>query len=424
MRFAPLHMLGLGYMEKNTGQSFVIVDDDPLIATTMQALLSDDGHTVVVITSGKEALDKIPGIAPDCVLLDLMMPGIDGFTVIQELAKDKRLADTRYIVVSAKSYEFDRQQAFRHGAHGYVIKPINPNTFVERVTRILGDHMNLSFWGCRGTLPVPGQGTVRYGGNTSCVSVEFPRGELFIFDAGSGIKALSNHLLQQDRKRIEGKIFISHPHWDHINSLPFFVPLYMQGNEFEVLGAQHGDLTMRQIASAQMEGVYFPITLKEFGARVYFHDLREETLEIDNVTVSTMLLSHPGVCLGYRIDYGGRSICYITDNEMFLEDSEFHNPHYEEKLANFVRGCDVLITDSTYTDEEYVSKVGWGHSCISKVAKLAHAGEVKNLALFHHDPDQDDDDIDAKLETAQKLLKDMESGTLCTAPKEGDNIRV
>ncbi len=407
-------------MNKNGTHNFVIVDDDPMVAKVMQTLLTEKGHKASVFTSGKEAVSKIPDLAPDCVLLDLMMPGVDGFSVIKELTKDKRLAKTRFVVVSAKSYEFDRQQAFRDGAHGYLIKPINPNTFAETVVRILGDHMNLSFWGCRGTLPVLGEGSLRYGGNTSCVSIEFPRDELFIFDAGSGIKSLSNHLLKQSRKRIDGKIFISHPHWDHINSLPFFVPLYMQGNEFEILGAQHGDLTMRQIASAQMEGVYFPITLKEFAARVYFRNLREEVLDIGNVTVSTMLLSHPGVCLGYRVDYGGRSVCYITDNEMFLDDSEFYNAHYESKLADFVRGCDILITDSTYSDEEYVSKVGWGHSCISKVAKLAHAGEVKQLFLFHHDPDQTDDDIDVKLETTQKTLSDMGSSTVCLAPKEGD----
>jgi len=411
-------------MGKNGANSFVIVDDDPMMAQTMQTLLAKDGHKVTVFNSGKEALEQIPAIAPDCVLLDLMMPGIDGFSVIKELTKQESLSATRYIVVSAKAYEFDRQQAFRDGAHGYLTKPINPNTFAEQVVRMIGDHMNLSFWGCRGTLPVPGEGSLRYGGNTSCVSIEFPRDELFIFDAGSGIKALSNHLLQQKRKRINGKIFISHPHWDHINSLPFFVPLYMQGNEFEILGAQHGDLTMRQIASAQMEGVYFPITLKEFAARVYFRNLREEVLQIGNVSVSTMLLSHPGVCLGYRVDYGGRSICYITDNEMFLDDSEFYNSYYEGKLADFVRGCDVLITDSTYSDAEYVSKVGWGHSCISKVVDLAHAGEVKQLFLFHHDPDQNDDDIDVKLETAQKLLADLGSSTVCFAPKEGDKLQV
>ncbi len=158
-------------MKKNDTHKFVIVDDDPMVAKVMQALLSDDGHEVSLFTSGQDAVDKIPEIEPDCVLLDLMMPGVDGFSVIQELTKDSRLAETRFVVVSAKSYEFDRQQAFRDGAHGYLVKPINPNTFVETVIRILGDNMNLSFWGCRGTLPVPGEGSLRYGGNTSCVSI-------------------------------------------------------------------------------------------------------------------------------------------------------------------------------------------------------------------------------------------------------------
>lgn len=411
-------------MPELDGQSIVVVDDDDIMSAMMSELLKQSGHHVTVISSGKEALQKIPELVPDCILLDLMMPGIDGLTVLQELVKEESLADTRYIVVSAKAYEFDRQQAYRYGAHGFLTKPINPKTFVDCVARILGDYMNVSFWGVRGTLPVTGEKSLRYGGNTSCVSIEFPRDQIFIFDAGSGIKSLSDHLIAQQRKRINGKIFVSHPHWDHINALPFFVPLYVQGNEFEILGAQHGNLSMREIVSAQMDGVYFPITLTEFAARVYFRDLCEETIEIDNVSVSTMLLSHPGVCLGYRIDYNGRSVCYITDNEMFMEDNEFHNPHYEQKLADFVRGAEILITDTTYTDAEYKSKVGWGHSCVSKVANLAHAAEVKYLYLFHHDPDQDDGDIDVKLETVKEILADLESETICVAPKEGDLIRV
>ncbi len=411
-------------MVEMTSHSIVVVDDDPVMARMMEGLLSTDGHSVRTVLSGAEAIRILPELAPDCVLLDLMMPGVDGFSVLQDMMKEPSLKNTKFIVVSAKSYEFDRQQAFRHGAHGFVTKPINPNTFNERISRILGDNMNVSFWGCRGTLPVPGESSLRYGGNTSCVSIEFPRDQFFVLDAGSGIKALSDHLMTQQRNRLNGKIFISHPHWDHINALPFFVPLYVQGNEFEVLGARHGDLTMREVTSAQMEGVYFPITLKEFAARVYFRDLREETLEIDNISVETMLLSHPGVCLGYRIHYNGRSISYITDNEMFLEDSEFYNPHYETRLTDFIRGSDLLITDSTYSDAEYESKVGWGHSCISKVVKLAHSAEIKTLCLFHHDPGQSDDDIDAKLETAQTMLRDMDSTTICVAPKEGDLFAV
>lgn len=411
-------------MAKKRSYHFVIVEDDHAMAGLMAKLLIKSGHTVQHIDSGNEAIAQIPSIKPDCVLLDLMMPEVDGFTVIQELKREKGLKNTSLIVVSAKAYDFDRKQVLKQGAQGFLTKPINPATFSDRLERILGDTMSVAFWGCRGTLPVPGEQSLKYGGNTSCVSIEFPNDQLFVFDAGSGIKKLSDFLLSQQRPKIEGKIFISHPHWDHINALPFFAPLYMQGNEFEVLGAKHGDLTMREIVSAQMDGVYFPITLNEFAARLYFHDLYEETLQIGNIEVKTMLLSHPGVCLGYRVNYNGRSLCYITDNELYFEDNIHFNPRYEQSLADFIRKCDVLIIDSSFTDEEYKMKVGWGHSCISRVVDIAHKGEVKNLYLFHHEPNQTDGDIDRKFVTAQDLLTELGSKTVCHCPKEGDILMV
>lgn len=223
-------------------------------------------------------------------------------------------------------------------------------------------------------------------------------------------------------RRLEAKIFISHPHWDHINALPFFVPLFIPGNEFEILGATQGDLTVREMISNQMDGVCFPVTIREFGSRVYFRDLRGETLKINGATIETMLLSHPGYCLGYRINYNGKSVCYITDNELFLPDNDSHNARYVDMLAQFVGNADALITDTTYTDEEYKTKVGWGHSCISQVAQLAHVAKVKTLYIFHHDPDQDDNAIDRKLEMTREKLEKLGSDTQCLAPAEGDKV--
>ncbi|MBT5809743.1 MAG: hypothetical protein HOI19_05175, partial [Rhodospirillaceae bacterium] len=185
-----------------------------------------------------------------------------------------------------------------------------------------------------------------------------------------------------------------------------------------ILGAAHPSSSMRELISAQMDDVYFPITMKEFGSRVYFNDLNQGEFEIDGISVKTMLLSHPGNCLGYRIDYKGRSICYVTDNEMFLPDSPQYDPNYGKKLAAFVEGADALITDSTYTDAEYASKVGWGHSCISQVADLAHRANVRTLYLFHHDPDQDDTAIDEKLALAEECLSALNSTTKVLAPTE------
>lgn len=406
----------------NPSRHIVIVDDDPIVATLNAKILEKAGFSVATMTDSEKAAEEIPDIAPDVVLIDLMMPKLDGYGLIKRLSAEPGLKKTRLIVVSSKTYEFDRTQAFSHGAHGFIEKSTEKEEMVREINRLIENKVHVDFWGCRGTLPRPGDDSVRYGGNTNCVSMRFPRGQLFVFDAGSGIKQLSNHIMSQDKKPLSAKIFISHPHWDHINALPFFVPLYLQGNEFEVIGARHGALSMREIASAQMDGVYFPITLKEFAARVYFRDLSEETIELDGVTVESMMLSHPGICLGYKVIYDGRTVCYITDNEMFLEGTPQHDPSYEEKLANFVSGCDILITDSTYTDEEYETKVGWGHSCLSKVAQLAARANVKKLCLYHHDPDQNDDDIDRKLEITRALLKDLNPDVECVAPAEGDSI--
>ncbi|MCK4534484.1 MAG: MBL fold metallo-hydrolase [Syntrophobacterales bacterium] len=290
--------------------------------------------------------------------------------------------------------------------------------------QIMEENIKLTFWGVRGTLPVPGRNTVRYGGNTSCVSLEFSKDNLFIFDAGTGIKELSNYFISEKHALTKATIFISHPHWDHINGLPFFAPLYTKGNEFEICGPSNGDMSMRKLISGQMDGVYFPINIKGFNAAVSFRNLGEERFDIDTIKIQTMFLNHPGKCLGYRLDYGNKSICYVTDNEIYPESSRLYSKNYVNKLADFVSDTDVLIIDCTYTDEEYEEKIGWGHSSVNQVAELANRARVKNLYLFHHDPDQSDDDIDNKLKMAQAILKKRGSSTICIAPKEKESFYI
>jgi phosphoribosyl 1,2-cyclic phosphodiesterase/CheY-like chemotaxis protein len=402
----------------------LVVDDDPFMIELETALLEEEGYEVVALDSAEEALAKIKNVEPDCVITDLVMPGVAGMQLLKNIRDDHSLSAIKVIVLSSKSFEFDKRQAMQFGADRFVIKPLDAESFIKTVRAVLESKLELTFWGVRGTLPVPGARALRYGGNTSCVAIEFPKGQFFIFDAGSGIKELSNAWLAQKRGKLEAKIFISHPHWDHINALPFFVPLYVPGNEFEILGASHPHRTMRELISAQMDDIYFPITIKEFGSHVYFRDLNEETIDIDGITIKTKLLSHPGNCLGYRVEYEGRSVCYVTDNELFLPDGPRYDAHYVSQLTAFLNKADVLITDCTYTDEEYERKIGWGHSCVSQVAELAHYAEVETLYLFHHDPDQSDDAIDAKLEMATRALESMRSKTKCVAPAETDVLKL
>ena len=397
---------------------FYIVDDDPDILALLRSVLEKAGHTVVSSDSSQQALKEIPGVRPDCVITDLMMPVMDGFELCRELRRRPEIESMKIIVLSAKSYDFDRRRARELGADGYIVKPINPATLLASIDEFVSKHMVVTYWGVRGTLPVSGTGSLRYGGNTSCVSVEINGEPIYIFDCGTGIKQLSDHLVATKHQRLSARVFISHTHWDHINTVPFFAPLYVRGNQIEVFGPYQGDLTIERAIAAQMESVYFPITVREFAARLIFRDLREETLNFGPVRIDTLLLKHPGYCLGYRLTCHGRSVCYITDNELYLPTHPHYDLAYVERLANFVRGADLLITDTTYRDHEYPAKVDSGHSCVSEVADLAARSEVKRLHLFHHDPDQNDDDIDLKLKEIRDTLARLGAKAECEAPAE------
>jgi phosphoribosyl 1,2-cyclic phosphodiesterase/CheY-like chemotaxis protein len=404
--------------------SIYIVDDSVMQADIARALLEKAGHRVVTYRSGADALRDLPAEPPDCILMDIMMPGVDGYELCRRLRAMPPLAGTKLVMMSTKAYPFDRTRAFEVGADGYFVKPLHPAGFVAELERLIADTLVMTFWGVRGTMPVSRADAARYGGNTSCVSLAFPDGRLFIFDAGTGIKALSDALMAAKRTRIDGKILLTHPHWDHINAIPFFAPFYVQGNQFEIHGPAHGDITVRDLVSRQMDGVFFPVTVHEFCASLSYRDLTEGTYEIGGVQVRTMLLSHPGNCLGYRLEHRGRSICYITDNELYPTDSEFYSAEYVERLADFVRGSDVLITDCTYLDEEYPRKIRWGHSSVSQVTDLAARACPKTLYLFHHDPDHSDAVIDAKVVQIRERLAAGGSQTKVVAPLQLDEFEV
>lgn len=413
-----------GVMATLQSRRYFIIENDEAVIALMRMALETAGHTVIHETHSPDILAHLQRERPDCVIMDIMMPGMDGLEFLRKIRSARNLDDVKVVVVSAKSYEFDRRRAISFGADGFIAKPIDPALFVRQLESLLDGTVEMTFWGVRGTLPVPGPRALRYGGNTNCMTLEFPQGQFFIFDAGTGIKALSDHLMAERRSRLDYKLFLSHPHWDHINGLPFFVPAYIPGNELQIFGVSHGDRGVKELVSDQMDDVYFPVTMKEFGARLEFRDLHEETFEIDGIRIQTMLLIHPGYCLGYRVEYQGRSICYVTDNEFFPATSPRNDPHNVAKLRRFVSDADVLITDCTYTDEEYPSKIGWGHSAVGAVVDFAHAASVKALYLYHHDPGQDDDDIDGKLAFARKRLNALGSMTQAIAPSEGVVFKV
>jgi CheY-like chemotaxis protein len=395
----------------------IVIDDSSMALRFAVDLFRKAGHRVEGLQGSERAIERIRAIRPDVVVSDVMMPGINGLELCRLIRQDASLAGVRIVMVSAKPYETDRDKAKRLGADGYIVKPFTLEKF-DSIMQSLGP-MHLTAWGVRGTLPVPEAGYIGYGGNTSCYSLQFSAERHLVFDAGSGIKNCGNALLKTGRNRIEADLFITHPHWDHINAFPFFKPLYVAGNVVRVHGVAQAEVGFEQLMVAQMDGVYFPVTVQEFGAQVTFHEIGEQELEWDGIRVRSMLLKHPGNCLGYRVDYQGRCFCYITDNELYPAHSEFADEEFVQRLAEFCRGANVLVHDCTYFDEEYAGKVHWGHSGLSEVCRLAQLADVERLWIHHHDPDQSDEDIARKLEFCSANLQDRGSRTRAVLPREG-----
>ena len=269
--------------------------------------------------------------------------------------------------------------------------------------------MRVRFWGTRGSIAKPGPSTARYGGNTSCIEARSARGTLVVLDCGTGGHALGEDLMSTGAKGLRGHILISHTHWDHIQGIPFFAPLFVPGNEWDIYGPKGLGQSLREVLAGQMDYAYFPVTLDQCGANIRYHDLVEGTFEIDDIKVSTRYLNHPALTLGYRLEADGVTVVYACDHEPhsnILADGEGEITGHDLQHARFITGADLLIHDAQYTGEEYPAKAGWGHSTLEYAVKLSNEAQVKRLALTHHDPSRDDDALDRLVaSTKAKLMK-------------------
>ncbi len=289
--------------------------------------------------------------------------------------------------------------------------------------------LRVQFWGTRGSIPSPGASTVRYGGNTPCVEVRTPEGWLIILDAGTGMRELGRSLLSRaNGAPIKGDIFLTHAHWDHIQGIPFFAPIFQRGNHFTIWGSQTLEGSIDRIVRDQMNPVVFPVTFEELSATIDFSAISDGKKEVrPGFEVSAIPVRHPGGALGYRFtstSTGGRSLVYVSDNELGSGGKYDSPASWRDNLVAFAKGARVMIHDTTYTSEEYDHYRGWGHSTYDDAVSLALDADVEQLVLFHHKPERSDEELDERVEMCRELVKQRRANLEIEAAAEGMTLTV
>lgn len=283
--------------------------------------------------------------------------------------------------------------------------------------------MKVKFWGTRGSITVTGLHHCKYGGNTPCIEVSFDDNSVIILDAGSGIRELGLDLL----KRVSQKkifLFFSHFHTDHIIGLPFFTPFYRPEFDIDVYGNPYVYNSIEDIIDLILKPPLFAVTRDEFKSIVKYHNIDNQfKFETEKFSIEVIQLNHPSPTLGYKIKNENKTIVYFTDNELIqnnhsIDELERLLLDNHSELISFCKDSDILIHDSSYSIYDYSQRIGWGHSSNLAAAMFAHLARVKNLYLFHFDPQYSDDEIDNLLEETNQFLQKIQSDVKCSASSD------
>ena len=406
----------------------LVVDDDPAILTVAANRLQAESIRTLIARNGAEGLHMAREHRPDVVVLDLMMPKMHGYTLIQEIRNDPGLSHVKIMVTSAKTYSTDVERTRRLGADRYLGKPYDLQEFWEMISELLQETrpaFTVRFWGTRGSIATPGEATLKYGGNTSCTEVRCGE-QLLILDAGTGIRVLGTSLIREFQQRpIKGHMFVGHTHWDHIQGFPFFAPAFNPKNEFAIYSLHGAEKPLNKVFQGQMDSDYFPVLLTDMKARLEFCEL-DSIVNLGEVQVSYVFLNHPGLAVGFRISYAGRSLVYLSDHENYgrlAPGGPIPNP-MDLEIARFAENSELLISEAQYTEEEYEQKKGWGHSTFLDALERAAQANVKRLVIFHHDPSHDDAFLDGILEFCQSTIAERNYTFSCSLAQEGTSIEL
>ncbi len=389
-------------------------------------------------TTGSECLKKLESFKPDLVLIDLLMPQIHGIEILKQLKSDASKKSVGVIISSSQAMIQNYHAALHAGADYFLEKPFEIAQLFEAFTRFFEGKLTpppfsgyesaessvanayipcqhkpqsyLKFWGTRGSNPVSGNEYIRYGGNTACLEVRHGN-DLLIIDAGTGIRPLGNQPSLQKTQSIH--LIIGHTHWDHIIGFPFFAPIYRSDCHVTIWSPIGFEKPTKDLFTEMLAYAYFPVRLDDIRARLTFQDIQEGVpFSIGDITINSHYAYHPGATLCFKIQAGGKTIGYVTDNEMLMGyhgspmEIDAHHPLMagQESLIKFCKGCDLLIHEAQYFPEEYLKKVGWGHSSISNAAVLIKHAGIKDWIVTHHDPIHSDEDLHRKMHCHHEVI--------------------
>lgn len=433
-------------------KKILIADPSPDLHSEIALSPLAKEYEIISVDNGPDCLKKVHQFQPDLILMELLLPEMHAIEILKEIKKE----DLPPIGVIITSYEImmqNYQASIDWGANYFLNKPFKVEEFfslvekyfsgdlmpepfqgippksspmVETLQMLYRDRPFIKFWGTRGSIAVSGPEFIRYGGCTSCLEIR-TKEHLVIIDAGTGIIPLANQIDFESIKVID--LFISHTHLDHIIGFPFFDPLYVPGMKINVWAPVSFEKDTKSIFTDMMAYAFFPVRLEEMKGDITFKDLRDQShIDIGDICISCCYTYHPGPTLGFKIDYGGKKIGYITDNEIFIghtgkpENISLHSdllkPHLE--LYEFLMGVDILIHEAQYFDEEYEGKIGWGHSSIGNASILATLLQVPQWYVTHHDPKHTDEILQIKFEMHKNIL--LELGSPCSLLHAKDGL--
>lgn len=395
----------------------IVVDDDPIVGSLTLELLTDAGYTVRLIQDSLKAQEAIKAERPSLVVLDILMPGLDGLTLLHRLKSDPETEPIKAIVVSGKSFEAEKQRAAQYGAEAFIEKPYDVDQFAAKVKEIMSAQgvepkkiarapsepaptpraeVKATVWGCRSTSTAVSPVVAKYGKHTSCVSVETPA-HLFVFDAGSGISLLGNQLMK-DGKHKEVWLFLTHFHHDHVEGLAGFPPARDKDYVIHISGASDPDKPLENQLKAALEpgfGDEMP------AAKLELYELIEQTYEIlPGVRLTAFYANHPGTTLGFVLQTEERKVVYCPDSELYGEYATALQD-YDEKIGAVCRGADLMFHDGRYTAEDYKKNRNNGHSSFLAAVDFAGKNLVKQLVLMHADDSYADGVLDQMGKDAQ-----------------------